>query len=494
MTELTPSPERIYWGSAMGSLLHAVMAFRAQHAGQPQEALVHYDAALTQLPNDLGLLRLRARLALQQGDHKGAVAYLERAAALAPADEKIACELAQTLLATGDFAAALRAARHTVTLEPGWAQGHLTLALALGASGNWCAAEQAALSALNLAPDLDTALLCLAQTQREQHRLEDAQASLRRLLAAQPHHVQALNDLGWGLYRQGKLAEACMLMERAATSVDADPQAASRAWDSVVLQNLGRILLDCGALDDAMARLEQALERAPDSPRACLFVGIAWQELGEPDEARQWYERSLLLSPNPSHAFEQHERLASLAIKAEQFDKALELLSDVLKRNPRRVQALALRASVHLQQGHLPAALEDHRAAIAIAPSWTHLHASLGQTLANAGDTSEAKASFHLALQHKDDCIPALVGLLNMAKTRSDAPLKHQALELLRTQTLSAPRRASLHFGWRLTMMRPRRGTRRPRTWSKPIACVRVPRLSAMMPTTRRATRPMSMN
>ncbi|QIL82739.1 hypothetical protein G7047_24470 [Diaphorobacter sp. HDW4A] len=92
-------------------------------------------------------------------------------------------------------------------------------------------------------------------------------------------------------------------------------------------------------------------------------------------------------------------------------------------------------------------ALADYRAAIALAPGWAHLHAALGQALANAGDTADAKASFEAALACNPECIPALTGLLTMAKTRAQSPLKHQALELLRTQTLSAPRRASLHFG-----------------------------------------------
>lgn len=447
MTDLTEQPLRIHWASALGPLLHAVTASRAQHSGNWQEAQTHFGAALTHLPNDPGLLRLRAQLAVQQGDHAGAADYLKRAAALAPANETIACDLAQALLATGDLPQALRAAQHAVTLQPTWAPAQWMLASIQCARCDWNAAEQAALAALKAAPEWDAVLLLLAQAQHEQQRPEDAKATLRALLSTKPLHAQANNDLGWLLYRQGEWVEARRLLESAAALVDADPLAASREWDSVVLQNLGRILLDGGELAAAMQRLEQAIERSPNSPRACLFIGMAWQELGEPDEALQWYERSLQLHPDPEEAHEQWERLASLAIKSEQFDKALELLSKVLSRHPHRVQALALRASAHLQQGDLTSALDDLRTAIAKAPTWANLHASLGQALANAGDTADAKASFQAALGHNSDCIPALVGLLNMAKTRADAPLKHQALELLRTQALSAPRRASLHFG-----------------------------------------------
>ena len=431
----------------MGPLLHVVTGARAHHDGQWQTAAAHYDAALAQLPDDVGLLQMRSRLAAEQGHHAQASAWLTHAAALAPCNAGIALELAQTLLATQEFPAALHAARRAAALEPESAAPPMMLARTHSALGEWAPAESAAQTALRLAPDWDVALLTLAHAQYEQYQWAEAEASLRSLLAAHPSHARAHHSLGWLLYRQGRLAEALALTKQAAAHVSPDPQSANREWDSLVLQNHGRILLECGELPAAMHCLQQALERSPDSPRVCLYVGIAWQELGEPEEALQWYTRSLQLSDSPQHANEPRERMASLAIKAEQFDVAHSLLAEVLQSAPERAQALSLRASLHLQQGDLASALADHRAAMAIAPGWTHLHAALGQTLANAGDTAEAKASFQAALKLDARCIPALAGLLNMAKTRADAPLKHQALELLRTQLLSEPRRASLHFG-----------------------------------------------
>ncbi|QIL82738.1 tetratricopeptide repeat protein [Diaphorobacter sp. HDW4A] len=329
----------------MGPLLHGMEAARALHDGQWEQAHTHLERALHALPDDLGLLQMRSQLAMQQGEPAVAVSLLQRAVALAPGDDPLACRLAHALLVSGDAEQACRAAQHAVMLDPRNATAQLLLAEGRSILRDWPAVELAASAALACDSASDSALMWLAQAQREQSRTADAEVTLRRLLQQAPTHMQALSDLGWLLYRAGRLTEARPLCEQAASLVNVDPQAASRQADSITLQNWGRVLLDCGEMDAAMQALELALERVPDSYRANLFVGIAWQELGEPDEASQWYERSLQLD---AEAIEPLERLASMALKAEQFTAAHELLATVLARSPQRVQALGHRASVHL--------------------------------------------------------------------------------------------------------------------------------------------------
>jgi len=444
---MTPAPDctvTLHAGVGTAAHLHTVAGLEAQRAGDLPLAGQHYDAALRAAPGHVEALHLRGMLAHDMGDTDTAARLMQTAGALAPSDESISCNLAAVLLSAMRLPEARRAATHTLALAPAMAEAHANLAAIALAQGDLVQAEASARCALQLRPGWSLALLCLADTLRKRRAHADAEQAYREVLAAEPRHGHALQHLGWMLFRLGRMDQALHFCEQAVLQVNPDAHALTRERDSVVLQNLGRVRLECGQLQEAMETLEQAIERAPSSPRAALFVGMAWDELGEPDEARQWFERVLQLSDGHLEA---QERLANLAIKADQHALALRMLDDVLQRAPERSSALSLRGAAKLGLGDGLGALADYRAAIAQAPQSAHLHAALGHALANAGETASAMDSYRAALACHSECIPALVGLLRMAKTRTDAPLKNAALALLDKPHLHALQRSRLHFG-----------------------------------------------
>lgn len=434
----------IQWNQHLEPLMQCVAGMEAQRAGRFPEARQHYDAALQVSPGHAEFLHLRGMLAHEQGESDAAIQLLKTAGALAPCDEHISCNLAAVLLTGGRLTEARRAAEHALTLDPTMAEAHANLAAIAFAQGHYDQAKTSAQAALELRPGWNVARMCLADALRKQRSHVQAEAIYGAVLESEPEHGQALLHLGWMLFNQGRVADAKSLCERAAAQVNPDARALTRENDSVALQNLGRVLLECGQLQEAMAALEHAVERSPMSPRASLFIGMAWDELGEPDEARQWFERVLQLSRGHLEA---QEHLARLAIKADHYDRALAMLDEVLNHAPARPSALNLRASAKLGLGDAAGALADHRAAIAGAPKWAYLHAALGRTLANAGETKQAMNSYRMALECHPECVPALAGLLRMAKTRADAPLKDAALALLDKPHLHALHRSRLHFG-----------------------------------------------
>lgn len=116
-----------------------------------------------------------------------------------------------------------------------------------------------------------------------------------------------------------------------------------------------------GRLTEAARVFEQALEQAPDHPRALHFAGVLAHQQGRSDEAVTLIERSLQIAPADADA------CSNLGL-------------------------------IHQSAGRLDAAVEAYRRAIAIAPDHANAHSNLGVLLRVTGHPVEAEAAYRTAL------------------------------------------------------------------------------------------------
>jgi len=109
-----------------------------------------------------------------------------------------------------------------------------------------------------------------------------------QVIAIDPFHQGALNNLGVTLRRLQRFQEAVACYRRA---LDHDPKNAQ------ALSNLGNALKDLHRLDEAIATLRRAESLKPKDAGIVYNLGIAQKDAGRIDEALETYHRALALRP-----------------------------------------------------------------------------------------------------------------------------------------------------------------------------------------------------
>jgi tetratricopeptide (TPR) repeat protein len=111
--------------------------------------------------------------------------------------------------------------------------------------------------------------------------VEETEAGLsqfRRVLTMQPSHVPAMLQLAFQLIKEGRYEEA---LPHAENAVLAEPEffAARNA--------LGRVLLELGQTDRAIAELERAARLAPNSVQTYFSLARAYQRAGRTEDVKR---------------------------------------------------------------------------------------------------------------------------------------------------------------------------------------------------------------
>ena len=208
-------------------------------------------------------------------------------------------------------------------------------------------------------------------------RFGEALVRYRRVLAAEPDNVDALNLGGVALVQTGAADEALGLLARAAAT------APGRAD---VHYNLGRALADLRRFGAAAGAFRRAVEAAPNDAQAHNNLGLALAELGQAVEAETALRRALALRAEYAEA---HNNLGAL------------LLDD----------------------GRLDEALVEIQRALDVAPDYAGACNNLGAVLRDSGKIEEAAGAFRRALAIDPDSAEAygnLYGLKTLAPSDAD--------------------------------------------------------------------------
>jgi protein O-mannosyl-transferase len=126
-------------------------------------------------------------------------------------------------------------------------------------------------------------------TQRQERAYADEETLWRRTLATRPDVFLAQNNLGGMLLERGAVDEAEAHLLRAIAIEPTYPE----AYD-----NLGIVLHRRGRLDEAIARYREALRLDPDYSFAHNNLGISLAEAGRIDEAIASFREAIRLKPD----------------------------------------------------------------------------------------------------------------------------------------------------------------------------------------------------
>ncbi len=93
--------------------------------------------------------------------------------------------------------------------------------------------------------------------------------------------------------RPGSLAGKSALLILCLLFVNLDPLDIRASVRTRPTFQIGQILLTEGRIEEALAHMEEALERDPDDPDILNNLGVAYRRRGEPERALDFYERAL---------------------------------------------------------------------------------------------------------------------------------------------------------------------------------------------------------
>lgn len=335
------------------------------------------------LPNVGGFFHLGQALAAG-GVHEEAVQAFRKAFRAQPDRREICHALGKSLLALKRAEEAVEVLERAVELGRNHAGVHYDLGRALIGLERFGEAEAVFRRAAELgaAPSilrgLGAVLLTLGQ-------VEDAKLQFLRAVQRNRGLISVDFQIGLAHREAGRIGEAVAVFEHV---IDADPQQVP------ALLELGHLYLQQRRNVEARSIFEKVI--ALDGPKVAAHygLGIVYRRTGAFDAARTSFET--VLGHNP-----QHEgcllQLGELAELAGDGITALKYANVNLTLRPASVNAMILRARVHLANGHTQDALVDLQQALRLAPS--HPRAELYLSLVRRlGVTDDGRRKISLCI------------------------------------------------------------------------------------------------
>jgi len=219
------------------------------------------------------------------------------------------------------------------------------------------------------------------------HVWKNSDTLWRHALSIDEESSFAHNNLGLVLAERGALDEAIGEFRRA---VQIDPAFVEAQT------NLGVFLARQGSAEEAIDHLRQALKIEPAFANAHNTLGNILADRGDLDGAVEHFRKALQTNPGSAMT---HYNLGRALAQQGDLEGAVAHYRNALELNPLDPDAHNNLGLVFERQGKLTEALEQFRAAIRVEPKHAKAYFNLGKTLARKGDLNEAVQNFQKALQ-----------------------------------------------------------------------------------------------
>lgn len=259
----------------------------------------------------------------------------------------------------------------------------------------------------------------LANSLRQQGRMEEAVSRYNEALRINPAHVLALHNLGNALLALGRFSEAEASYRRVLEHNSGIPETHC---------NMGNALLAQGHPDEAVASYRHALQLNPHLAVAHSNLGDALRDLGRAGEAAASCRAALALD---AHRAETHNSLGNALLDLGRLPDAADSYARALSLNPRFVKAYVNVAIVLRQLGNAAEAEAMCRQALEVDPAAAAPVALLAELQADGGRFAEAETLFKRAAELDPNMPEAWAGIAHLRKmTPDDAPWQAQALRI----------------------------------------------------------------
>ena len=160
---------------------------------------------------------------------------------------------------------------------------------------------------------------------------------------------------------------------------------------------LGSLYVVLERENEAIEVLEKALETTPDNPDTNYWLGIAYQEIGNFEQAEHYLRRTIALSPEREEAYNALGYF--FAEHGTNLDEAVRLIQKALKKSPANGAYLDSLGWAYFKQGKLNDALKQLEKAVIYMPDSVEVQDHLGEVYLKKGLKKEAVAAWQKAIQ-----------------------------------------------------------------------------------------------
>jgi tetratricopeptide (TPR) repeat protein/peroxiredoxin len=232
--------------------------------------------------------------------------------------------------------------------------------------------------------------------------LDQAAASFKQVIAANPDHAEAYYNLGTLCLRSKQLADADQYLDQAVKLRPDYPE----AWN-----NLGMIAAEQGHAEAAIEHFQHSLSLRPNYAVALLNLGNLYRSRGNYDEAAKYLLRALEIEPNDA---EVNYGVGMLYARQDKVDLGLQYLQKAVQLRPAYPEALN-NMGVSLVRAQRYAEAEDKfRSCISVAPEFDQAYLNLARLYAMSTNDQKARAT-----------------LQQLLKIQPENKMARQALEML---------------------------------------------------------------
>jgi tetratricopeptide (TPR) repeat protein/serine/threonine protein kinase len=490
---------------ALLALDHYLLGLRALNAGDKNEAVKQFEAALRREPThywsllflgvslgDLGREQdwaeaarvftggimkrpdysaahdLRGRAYQKLHRYEQALADFSKAIDLNPNAASTLTSRGNVLRALGRLDEALADHAKAVRLEPDYAEAHVNLGNVLSLTDRLDQAIAEYERAIRLKPDLFQAHAGLGDAFWEKHRPDQAITEYETAIRLQPNEAELHHRMGivWCDGKReydkaiGEFKEAIRLDPgnavahfnlgqafRAKGWIDGaigDYQKAVRLKPdySLAHNNLGLALKLKGQPEKAIAAFEEAIRRNPKYADPHFNLGIALRNKGLVDRAIAEFEMTIRLKADYPGA---HLNLGRGLRSQRKFPQAVAALTEATRLQPEEADGHNDLGATLFDQGKFQQAEVAFREAVRLRPDRSLYHSSLGNALAGLGRFEEADAEYREGLRLGPNDANAHNAASWFHATCPDAKFRdpQRAVELARQAVALAPKEGS---------------------------------------------------
>ena len=219
-------------------------------------------------------------------------------------------------------------------------------------------------------------------------KYDEAIAGLDKFLKEHPNSALGLEILGAALALKGNTDQGLAALKRAATL---DPRRSS------AITKIGDIYLAKGQVNEARQQFLRAIGISPDDRRAHQRLGLIFEREGKADLAIRHLEKGIEGTP-PEYLGVKVD-LGRLYNRANQFEKTVALLQNVVTRDTRDAAAHVVLGTAYQGQRRTDRAAQEFQTAVQLEPENYGGHLALGIAYRSQGKLTEALAEMEKATQ-----------------------------------------------------------------------------------------------
>jgi cellulose synthase operon protein C len=354
-------------------------------------------------------------LRLQDGYHAGE--ELARALELDPNILPAHADLAKLLINSRDPAALKQAKTHLDVLrekQPNSPDTYESWSVYYAAQDKLAEAMKQMQQGIAADPTRAESYLDMALLQMRANEPDQAEPNFKKAAEIAPKAMNMQLALGDFYQSRDRFPEAEVQFRKAISTDLQDP--APRAA-------LVRLLMSEGKRGEVETFLKQTKTDLPDNSEAYRMLGDFYFATGDLDRATAEYGS---VYGNHPHDSQVKKNYIQLLILKGRVDEAAKLNDQILKANPRDVEALVYRGQIQLRRGDTSAAISSLQDAVRNDPNNAVAHYQLGIAFDQQHDDNRAESEWHEAVRLQPNMHDAqrALGVLQMQRVDTEGLLQ----------------------------------------------------------------------